>query len=115
MTNTIWRAAGMLAIREDGKVLGFRRDDDPNGVSLPCGGIEADESPWEAARRELQEETGYTAPETQDAMHYCAVDDVDNSEVHVFLIRVAMGHTQGEPGTPDEGSAEWVDAGALLT
>lgn len=115
MTNTIWRAAGVLAIREDGKALGFRRDDDPNGVSLPCGGIEVNESPLDAARRELREETGYVVAETHAAQHYCAVDDVDNSEVHVFMIRLSSDHAQVEPGTPDEGAAEWVDAGALLT
>lgn len=111
---TQWRAAGILATREDGYVLGFRREDDPSGVGLPCGGIEPGESPWQAAVRELVEETGYIAPPVHHG-HYVAVDTVDNSEVHIFRVWLADDATPGTPGTPDEGEPVWVPVVDLLT
>ena len=114
ISTTRWRAAGVLAIRDDGCVLGFRRDDDPQGVSLPCGGMEPNETPWQAAVRELSEETGYTAPATYQG-HYTAVDHVDDSEVHIFRVQFAPDAVPASPGTPDEGTAVWVPAGDLLT
>ena len=50
----------MVAVvrRPDGHVLAFERADVPGAWQLPQGGIEGDESPEQAAWRELEEETG---------------------------------------------------------
>jgi putative (di)nucleoside polyphosphate hydrolase len=52
--------AGVIAVvrRRDGRVLAFERADLTGEWQLPQGGIEAGESPVEAAWRELDEETG---------------------------------------------------------
>jgi len=48
----VWHADQVLLIRNSYKP----------GFTLPCGGIELDESPKNAARRELQEEVGLDLP-----------------------------------------------------
>lgn len=57
------RAAGILFV-QDGRVLLLKRADSaqdaPGTWAFPGGGIEAGETPEAAARRELQEECGYT-------------------------------------------------------
>ena len=52
--------AGVVAVvrRDDGLVMAFERADLPGQWQLPQGGLEAGESPVEAAWRELAEETG---------------------------------------------------------
>ncbi len=54
--------AGVVAVvqRGDGMVLAFERTDLTGEWQLPQGGIEAGESPQQAAWRELREETGLT-------------------------------------------------------
>lgn len=52
--------AGVVAVvrRVDGQVLAFERADVRGAWQLPQGGIEGDETPEQAAWRELTEETG---------------------------------------------------------
>ena len=56
------RAAGVACFSPEGRVLLLLRSEaSKNGGmwGLPAGGIEKDETPWEAARRECFEETGH--------------------------------------------------------
>jgi putative (di)nucleoside polyphosphate hydrolase len=48
----------MAVINENGRVLAFERSEGSNSWQLPQGGIEAGETPLDAAYRELAEETG---------------------------------------------------------
>jgi 8-oxo-dGTP pyrophosphatase MutT (NUDIX family) len=63
-------------------------------VELPAGAIDPDESPLECARRELAEETGYTAAEFEDVATF--VTDPTNSDAHfhLFLARDACPDRQ---------------------
>jgi ADP-ribose pyrophosphatase YjhB (NUDIX family)/GNAT superfamily N-acetyltransferase len=56
------RAARVAVLDPEGAVFLFRYDNVEVGVhwALPGGGVEADESPYEGALRELHEETGWT-------------------------------------------------------
>ena len=59
-------AVAILALLEDGQVVLERQFRYPHGrvfVELPAGKRDAGEEPAAAARRELQEETGYVAKE----------------------------------------------------
>jgi putative (di)nucleoside polyphosphate hydrolase len=55
---TFRAGVAMIVRRGDGHVLVFERRDAPGSWQLPQGGIDADETPLEAAWRELSEETG---------------------------------------------------------
>ena len=63
---TVTDYAAVLAITEDGRiplVRQFRPALDDHVLELPSGGIDPGESPEEAVRRELREETGCEADE----------------------------------------------------
>ena len=54
-----FRAGVVIVVRRsDGEVLAFERADSPGQWQLPQGGLEREESPVDAAWRELGEETG---------------------------------------------------------
>lgn len=47
-----------IVVNAEGQLMAFERSDLPGQWQLPQGGIDGDESPVEAAWRELEEETG---------------------------------------------------------
>jgi putative (di)nucleoside polyphosphate hydrolase len=49
---------GLMLLNRDGLVFVGRRDDTPDAWQMPQGGIDAGETPREAAMRELREEIG---------------------------------------------------------
>ncbi len=56
--------AAVVPVTDEGNVVLVRQWRQPTGsftLELPGGGLEGREDPWEAARRELLEETGYRA------------------------------------------------------
>lgn len=57
--------AGILVMDALGRVLAVERADIPGSWQLPQGGIDAGETPVQAAYRELQEETGLTPGEVE--------------------------------------------------
>lgn len=53
------RGVGVMLLNAQGKVfVGARIDNPEDAWQMPQGGIDADEKPWAAALRELEEETG---------------------------------------------------------
>ncbi len=63
MAKVLFRAGVVIVVgrRDDGRILAFERRDNPGQWQLPQGGIEDDETPTQAAFRELAEETGLRA------------------------------------------------------
>lgn len=60
-------------------------------LELPAGGIDADETPAECARRELVEETGYVGdpPELERVAMYIFDPTSSTTRYHVYLARMA--------------------------
>ena len=95
-------AVVVLAILDDGKVLLERQFRYPLGrvvIELPAGKIDAGEDHLDCAKRELQEETGYTASDWQfvTTIH----NAIAYSDEHLDLY-LARGLTAG-PAKLDDG------------
>lgn len=58
---TFRAGAGAIILNKKGKVLGLERKDIPGAWQMPQGGLEEGESPLEAVKREVREETGIKA------------------------------------------------------
>ena len=61
---TFRAGVGAVILNKSGKVLGLERKDIPGAWQLPQGGLE-DESPLEAIKREIHEETGIEASDLE--------------------------------------------------
>ncbi|HEX2803468.1 MAG TPA: RNA pyrophosphohydrolase [Sphingomicrobium sp.] len=63
---------GVMLLNREGKVfVGARVDNPEDAWQMPQGGIDADEEPWPAALRELEEETGI-APQLVELVAECS-------------------------------------------
>ena len=82
--------------------------------TLPAGFIESGESPEETARRELLEETGYSAPAFQLLGSFQLVPDLTASRGHVVLALDATATAAPHPDEDEEIEVEVVPLGRLL-
>jgi len=88
-------AAAVLAV-QDGKVLlveQYRPAAGRQMLELPAGTIDRSESPLDCARRELEEETGYSAENWEVLGHIYPTPGYTNEVLHLFC---ASGLTKGE-------------------
>lgn len=111
-------AATIAAVIRDRQVLLVRRANPPDAGlwGFPGGKIDQGETLFEAAIRELAEETGVAA---EPLRVVTAVDAFDRDETgalrrHFILIAVLCRWTAGEPVAADDAlDARWVDLDAL--
>lgn len=84
-------AAAMLAVREDGKLLmvrQWRNALDRYTLEIPAGGLNSiDEPTKDAARRELEEETGYIAGEIRFLVRIHTTVAFCNEKIDIYLAR----------------------------
>lgn len=96
-------SAGGVVFRPSGKVLLLRRADERRWC-LPKGTVEADESPEEAARREIREETGLYTNLVDHLVdihyqYYWPPDEVNyDKTVRYYLAEVVGGSVRLERG-----------------
>jgi 8-oxo-dGTP diphosphatase len=104
-----YEVALVLLVDPSGAVLLQHRDDDvaasPNQWSLPGGHVEPGETPEEAARRELLEETGLTAGELHPL--WSGPRPFEAGFPHAVTVHVFRGTTSArqEDVIPGEGRA----------
>ncbi len=80
----------VIAITEEGKFvmeLQYRYGLDRTGYEICAGVMEDGENPEQAARRELEEETGYIGGEWQHIMTISGNSSTTNNLTHCFLAR----------------------------
>ena len=88
-------AAAILVVK-DGLVLfveQYRPAAGRNMLEIPAGTIQRRESPLDCARRELREETGYSADNWETLGHLYPTPGYTNEVLHIFF---ASGLTKGE-------------------
>lgn len=99
-------AACCLIVADDGKVLAVSRRDDPTAFGMPGGKVDPGETPEEAARRELFEETGLTAGKMR--LVFVHRED-DGYTTHTFACEAG-----GMINTQESGAVRWVDPEVLF-
>jgi len=90
-------SAVMLAVDEEERILlvkQFRLPAEKDLWELPAGRIDPGETPLQAAKRELQEETGYRAKKWVKLISYWASPGYVAEKMNLFL---AVNLTAGEP------------------
>ena len=100
------RAAVALVPVGDGRIVAVSRPRPPLRYALPGGTVELGESYEQAARRELEEETGLVA----DRLVRIHADKRDNTVVVAFL---EIGHPTGQLRSSPEGWARLVDPAVI--
>lgn len=99
------QTACVVTVRSDGAMLAVARPQLPVRFGFPGGGVERGETAYEAAQRELTEETGLHAPEL---VPICVIRTGKHDVVFFYATDVF-----GNLRSSDEGLARWVDPRVL--
>jgi len=102
-------AVAVLAIHE-GRMLvveQYRKPLNRSLVEVPAGKLEPGEDPMEAARRELKEETGFTARELVPLISFYTAPGFSNELIHLYFARDVV------PGEASPDDTEFLTCSAL--
>ncbi len=83
-------AAAVVPVDDDGKILmvsQYRPGTDRQMLEIPAGCLDAGESRMEAARRELEEETGYYCSNIELLIKYHSAPAYCDEYIEIFLAR----------------------------
>ncbi|UOF92926.1 NUDIX hydrolase [Fodinisporobacter ferrooxydans] len=92
-------AVAVLAVTEEGKIVfvrQYRKAIERVSLEIPAGKLEPGEDPFEAAQRELQEETGYRAQEWQHLHSFFTSPGFADEIMHVYVAK-QLEKTQANP------------------
>jgi len=95
-------AVAIVPILDDGRILlvkQFRYATGKELLEIPAGTLEEGEAPDTCARRELREETGYTAGSMRKVISLYVAPGYSNELIHVFF---ATTLKQGEKNTEED-------------
>ncbi|MBC7087263.1 MAG: NUDIX hydrolase [Tissierellales bacterium] len=88
-------AVAIVAINQDNEMVvirQYRKAIDKVLLEIPAGKLELNEEPIESAKRELKEETGFTAEKIEYLTEFYTSPGFSNEKVYLFL---AQGLTPG--------------------
>ncbi|SDC37785.1 ADP-ribose pyrophosphatase [Paenibacillus sp. UNCCL117] len=81
-------AVAVLALTGDGRMIvveQYRKPLEKSQVEIPAGKLDAGEDPLEAARRELEEETGYTAGSLRHVASFYTSPGFADELLHLYV------------------------------
>ncbi len=90
-------AVMVVPVTEDGRIvltLQYRYLGDKQSIEFPAGAIEEESDVLSAAKRELREETGWTAEDWTKVGEFFSNNAIIKANFHVFLAQVNTQHTQ---------------------
>ena len=90
-------AAAVVPVLEDGRILmvkQYRNALDRYTIEIPAGGVDTvDEPHYDAAMRELKEETGYTTDELEFLIAVNTTVAFCNEKISIFLLKISFSRS----------------------